>query len=244
MASRYQVNRMDAHNRPFKKPSKKHQPKGMEILFEDAHIIVIDKSSGLLTVGTANERSQTAFFLLTDYVRKGNPKSHKRVFIVHRLDRETSGILVFAKTEAAKRYLQDHWQEFSKTYTAVVQGILAEKTGLFKSFLLENKSYRVHSVAAGGQGKWSETGYKVVRESANRSLLEIELFTGRKHQIRVHFSEAGHPVVGDRMYGTAAKGSQRLALHATSLSLRHPATKEEMVFRKEAPRQFAGLLRG
>lgn len=228
----------------FKRPPKKHQPKGLEVLFEDHDILVVNKVNGLLTVSTGREREKTAYFLLNDYVRKGNLKSKKRVLIVHRLDRDTSGVLVFAKHEGAKRFLQDNWQDFDKTYFAVVKGSLEEKEGEITSYLTENKVHRVYSVNDPATGKFARTGYKVVRESRRNSLLEIKLHTGRKNQIRVHFSEAGHPVVGDKMYGTKEKGVNRLALHAASLKLVHPHTKEEMTFKTEVPRYFKTLMKG
>lgn len=227
----------------FKRPPKKHQPKGLEILFEDHDILVVNKTNGLLTMSTGQGQERTAYFLLTDYVKKGNPKSKKRIFIVHRLDRDTSGILVFAKHESAKRYLQDEWQNFDKTYFAVVQGKLEEKEGVITSYLNENKAHRVYGVSDPAKGKFSKTGYKVLKESSKYSLLEIQLFTGRKNQIRVHFSEMGHPVMGDKMYGVKKKGIQRLTLHAASLSISHPNTKEKVTFKTEMPHYFKLLLR-
>ncbi len=227
----------------FKRPPKKHQPKGLEFLYEDHDILVVNKVEGLLTMGTGREKERTAYYLLTDYVKKGNPKSKKRIFIVHRLDRDTSGVLIFAKNEAAKRYLQDEWENFDKTYTAVVQGILAVKEGEITSYLDENQAHRVYSVNDPAKGRLSKTGYRVVRESQKYSLLEIRLETGRKHQIRVHFSEMGHAVVGDRMYGVREKGVKRLALHATSIAFNHPVTKERMNFSTVVPAYFKTMLR-
>jgi len=226
----------------FKRPSKKHEPKGLTILYEDQDILVVSKTNGLLTVSTDNEKEKTAHFLLNDYVKKGNARSKNRVFIVHRLDRDTSGILVFAKNEKVKRYLQDEWAAFNKTYFAVVHGKLQEKEGVITSYLIENKAHRMYSVKDVKKGKFSKTGYKVVKESSKFSLLEIYLFTGRKNQIRVHFSEKGHPVVGDKMYGKIDKGIKRLALHAASLTISHPFTKEKMIFETEPPLYFKTLV--
>ena len=233
---------MQTKRAEFKRPSKKHQPKGLTILYEDQDILVVNKINGLLTIGTAGEREKTAHFLLNDYVKKGNSRSKNRVFIVHRLDRETSGVLVFAKNERVKRYLQDEWQTFSKTYFAVVHGQLAEKEGTITSYLIENKAHRVCSIEDEKKGKLSKTGYKVIKASGKFSLLEITLLTGRKHQIRVHFSEKGHPVVGDKMYGKVDKGTKRLALHAASLTILHPFTKEKMTFKTTPPIYFKTLL--
>ncbi len=234
---------MQEKRSPFKKPSKKHHPKGLTILYEDHDILVVDKTDGLLTIGTVREKQKTAYFLLNDYVKKGNQRSRNRVFIVHRLDRDTSGILIFAKNENAKRYLQDNWKEFSKKYVTVVHGKLQIKEGVITSYLLENKMYRVYSVNDPDKGKFSKTGYKVIKESNNFSLLEINLFTGRKNQIRVHLSEKGHPVLGDKIYGKADKGVKRLALHSASLKISHPFTNKEMSFETGIPLYFKTLFK-
>lgn len=227
-----------ADKKAFKRPSKKHQPRGLKILFEDHDVIVVDKIQGLLTVSTDREKEKTAFAHLNDYVKKGNSHSKKRVFIVHRLDRETSGVLIFAKNMESKRYLQDEWASFSKKYLAIVHGSLTEKEDIISSYLLENKAHRVYSTNDSANGKLAKTGYRVLKEWRTKSLLEIKLLTGRKHQIRVHFSEMGHPVVGDKVYGERNKGEKRLFLHALSLSFSHPHTKEEMTFEAEAPMGF------
>lgn len=232
---------MQEKGSPLTNPSKKHQPKGLTILYEDLDIIVVDKIEGLLTMGTEREKQRTAYFLLTDYVRKGNARSNNRIFIVHRLDRETSGILVFAKNERAKNYLQDNWKTFSKKYFAVVYGKLQEKEGVITSYLLENKAFRIFSVNDPDKGKFAKTGYKVIKDTGRLSLLEIRLFTGRKHQIRVHLSDMGHPVVGGKIYGED-KGAKRLALHSESLTIIHPVTKKEMNFETGIPLYFKTLV--
>ena len=224
------------------KPSPRHTPRGLTILHEDPDIIVIDKSAGLLTMGTDCERQNTAYYRLNEYVKKGNPRSRNRIFIVHRLDRGTSGLLVFAKSEQAKHFLQDNWERFDKRYYAVVHGVLREKQGMISSFLAENACYRVYSVDDAAKGKFAQTGYQVIKESSRYSLLEIRLFTGRKNQIRVHFSEMGHPVVGDAVYGAADKSAKRLALHSASLTIVHPYTQKEMAFKTEIPSYFRSLM--
>ena len=228
---------------PFKSPSKKHQPKGLVILYEDRDLLVVNKTNGLLTVSTDREKEKTAYALLNNYVRKGNVRSKNRVFIVHRLDRDTSGVLVFAKNEKAKRYLQDQWATFDKIYYAVVYGRLSEKEGIITSYLLENKAHRMYSVKDSSKGKFSKTGYKVVKESRRFSLLKINLFTGRKNQIRVHLAEKGHPVAGDKVYGKTDKGIKRLALHAASITISHPYTKEKMTFDTESPVYFKTIMK-
>ena len=234
---------MRKNQRKFKSPPKRYQPRGLSVLYEDHDILVVDKVNGLLTVSTEKVREHTAYYLLTEYVRRGNQKSRNRVFIVHRLDRDASGVIVFAKHENAKRYLQNEWQGFKKKYVAVVHGRLPKKEDVIASYLAENRVHRVYSVADPKKGKLARTGYKVLRESENYSLLEIDLLTGRKNQIRVHFSEKGCPIAGDKKYGGKEKGIKRLTLHAASLTILHPATKETMTFETKIPAYFESLLK-
>jgi len=226
----------------FKPSPKRFHPRGLSILYEDNAILVVDKISGLLTVGTAKVREKTAHYLLNTYVKKGNHKSRNRVFIVHRLDRDTSGVIIFAKNENAKRFLQDEWHGFKKKYSAVVHGSLPEKQGVITSYLAENCAHTMYSVNDPEKGKLAKTGFKVIKESKKFSLLEIDLLTGRKNQIRVHFAEKGFPVVGDKKYGEKDKGMKGLALHAASLSIVHPDTKEKMTFETPSPAYFKALV--
>lgn len=230
--------------KPFKRPPKRHEPRGLSILYEDQDILLVDKISGLATISNANVRENTAYFLLNDYVRKGNSKSRSQVFIVHRLDQDTSGILVFAKSEAAKRFLQDAWPDFTKTYYAVVHGALKAKEGIITSYLAENSVFRMYSVTDPEKGKLAKTGYRVLKETPKYSLLEIDLLTGRKNQIRVHLADKGCPVVGDYKYGLKEKGNARLALHAATMTLLHPYTKAPMTFTTGMPHYFDTLMKG
>lgn len=226
----------------FKRPPKKYQPRGLSVVYEDRDILVVDKASGLLTVSTEKARERTAYYLLNDYVRKGNQKSRQRVFIVHRLDRDTSGVLVFAKTEKAKRYLQDEWEGVHKTYYALVHGSLPKKEGVLSSYLTENSIHKVYSVDDPKKGKLAQTRYKVIRETPKYSLLEIYLLTGRKNQIRVQLADEGCPVAGDKKYGKKAKGIKRLTLHAASITIAHPFSKEKMTFTTKIPAYFKALM--
>ncbi len=226
----------------FKSPPKRYQPKGLAILYEDRDILVVDKVNGLLTVSNEKVRENTAYYLLNTYVRKGNQKSRNRVFIVHRLDRDASGIIVFAKNENSKRYLQEKWQGFEKKYYAVIHGTLPIKEGVLTSYLAENRAHKMYSVDDPQKGKLAKTGYKVLRESKKYSLLEIDLLTGRKNQIRVHFAEKGCPVAGDKKYGEKIKGIKRLTLHAASITILHPYTKEKMTFKTKVPTYFESLV--
>ncbi len=235
---------MHERQKTFKNPYKKFEPKGLTILYEDRDLLVVDKVSGLLTVSDGKGPGTTVHSLLNDYVRRGNPKSRNRVFIVHRLDRETSGVLVFAKTEAAKQFLQDEWQAFRKKYYAIVCGILEEKEGVITSYLTENSAFKMYSVPDPEKGKLARTGYRVMKESPPYSLLEIELFTGRKNQIRVHLADQGCPVAGDAKYGGKEKSFKKLTLHAASITLTHPYSKEKMTFTALIPAYFESLVKG
>ncbi len=212
------------------------------ILHEDQDILVVDKPSGFLTMGTDTEKERTVYFILTDYVRKGYSKSRNRIFIVHRLDRDASGLLIFAKSEEAKRRLQAQWPETKKTYLAVVHGRPKKPAATISSYLMENAAHRVYSTVDTQKGYLSHTAYQVVRQTKELALLEIDLLTGRKHQIRVHLAESGHPIVGDRRYSKDGATYKRLALHAITLSFKHPASGKEMTFTTGAPDYFTKLL--
>lgn len=209
--------------------------RGVEVIYEDEALIVIDKPAGLLAVGTEKDKERTAHYVLTDYVRKGNWKSRKRVFVVHRLDQWTSGVMVFAKSEEVKERLQEGWKDVEKKYAAVVWGRPAEKEGVVRSYLAENKAYVVYSTKDAKKGKLAETAYKVVREGKRFSMAEVRLLTGRKNQIRVHFADMGHPIAGDRKYGREGDGCERLMLHAKEIAFRHPVSGEWMRFESKVP---------
>jgi tRNA pseudouridine32 synthase/23S rRNA pseudouridine746 synthase/23S rRNA pseudouridine1911/1915/1917 synthase len=226
----------------MKRPQAKHQPKGLIVLHEDKDIIVVEKPCGLLTIGTDRDKSRTVHAILNEYVRKGDPRSRNRVYIVHRLDRDTSGILVLAKSESAKTFLQEHWQETDKRYLAVVFGSLTPKTGTISSYLTENSAFNVYSTPNPALGKLSHTEYTVLKETKGFSLLEIHLLTGRKHQIRVHLSENGHPIVGDRKYGKENDANNTLALHARTISFTHPVSGKRLTFEIDIPVFFTRLV--
>jgi tRNA pseudouridine32 synthase/23S rRNA pseudouridine746 synthase/23S rRNA pseudouridine1911/1915/1917 synthase len=228
---------------PLTRPKGRGQgrrPGGLTILHEDRDLLVVDKPAGLLTVATDAVRDRTAYWLATDYVRRGFSGSRHRVYIVHRLDRDTSGVLVFAKTPEAKNTLQEHWDEVEKTYLAVAHGLFAEPEGTISSYLAENRAQVVYSTPDPALGRLSHTAYRVLREDNGLSLLEIRLLTGRKNQIRVHLADRGHPVLGDGKYGPSDDGYKRLALHARTLVLKHPSTGERLVFETPVPAHFPG----
>ena len=216
------------------------------ILHEDRDVIVIDKPAGMLTTHTRAKESNTAEEWLNDYVRKGQAKSRKHVWLVHRLDRETSGVMMFAQTEEVAEWFRANWNELTeKTYLARVEGEMAEEKGVFESWLREDEDgYRVRSVngpssasrsSSGSRNartpKLARTEWRKIATEGGTTLVEVTLKSGRKNQIRVHFSEAGHPVVGDVKYG-GAKAS-RLYLHSVKLRFRHPHDGKWMEFTSE-----------
>ena len=198
------------------------------ILHEDRDLIVIDKPAGLLTTHTRAREANTAEELLNDYVRKGQRRSRLRVWLVHRLDRETSGVMMFAKSAEVAEWFRANWGELTeKTYVARVEGELAEESGAFESYLADDeRTMKVRSVADPRIGRFARTEWRRLSAERGTTLVEVSLKTGRKNQIRVHFSEAGHPVVGDVKYG--ARRARRLCLHSARLRFRHPHTKEWM----------------
>ena len=223
------------------KTPRKHRPRGLEIIYEDRDLLVINKEVGLLTMSFHRDETQTAERVLTDYLRKGAARSRLRAYVVHRLDRETSGLLIFAKTKAVQQQLKDHWKEVEKEYRAVVHGSLKAKSGTLSGYLAENDDQFVYSTDQ-TKGKWSETAYEVIRENKQFSELKINLLTGRKNQIRVHFAELGHPVAGDIKYGLKGKKFERMALHSRSIAFNHPHNGKRMVFEAPVPEFFTRLM--
>ena len=222
----------------------------LDILYEDDCIIVADKPSGLLTMSTGKEGEITAYSILTDYVRSArggrNTRDKGRIFIVHRLDRDTSGVIVFAKDEQTKHALQDDWNEtiLERKYIAAVEGTLEYDEGTVASYLKDNpKSMKVSSSWTDNGGKYSVTHFKVLRSSGQYSLVEFELETGRKNQIRVHASVIGNPVAGDRKYGSVSNPLHRLCLHASTIAFHHPRTGQLLRFDTGIPKDFMRLCR-
>lgn len=217
-------------------------PPGLSILHEDNDVIVVLKANGLLTVATERERDTTAQAYLNAYLdpRKGED----RIQVVHRLDRETSGVLVFAKNAYAREQLKEQFAEHTveRLYIAIVEGELDPEEGTFRSYLREMRDLKMVSVDAHPDAKYAVTHYRTVKTNGRFSMLEVTLETGRKNQIRAHLSEAGHPIVGDRMYGSEINPIGRLGLHAKLLGFDHPVTRKHLVFTAPMPKSFRAVV--
>ena len=208
---------------------------GVTILHEDDDIIVINKEAGLLSVASKNPEDMTAYRQLMNYVKEANPRN--RVYIVHRLDRDTSGVMLFAKDEEVKNGLQAAWNDVVKEriYTALVEGVVKRKEGTISSWLKESKTFKMYSNPTDNGGQHAVTHYKKLQSNSNYTLLEVQLETGRKNQIRAHMEDLGHPIVGDKKYGSSVNPIKRIGLHATTLALLHPRTGELVRFKADVP---------
>ncbi|NDP21230.1 MAG: RluA family pseudouridine synthase [Paludibacter sp.] len=214
----------------------------LKVIFEDAYLIVVEKKEGLLTVSTGNSDETTAFSILKEYVKKNSPQN--RIFVVHRLDRETSGVIMFAKSKEVQLILQENWHRIitRRVYVALVEGKVEKEQDTIVTWLTENeKSLKIHSSSTDNGGQQAITHYKRIKSNENYSLLEIELETGRKNQIRVHMQEIDHPVVGDKKYGAGTSPIARLGLHARLLAFYHPITTEIVSFETPVPRNFLNI---
>ncbi len=219
-----------------------HHPR-LKIVYEDNDIIVANKGYGLLSMGTDKIKEGTAYSLLRDYVKRKDPRN--KLFIVHRLDRDTSGLMMFAKTLQAKETMQHNWNNMvlERRYAAVVtNGAPTPEEGEIRSYLTENSAHEVYSTPDPEKGQLAVTYYRTLRRRGRYALVELSLATGRKNQIRVHMKEAGHPIAGDRRYGAPASPIHRLALHAQTLRFVHPVTRRDMNFSTPLPAGFEKLV--
>lgn len=212
---------------------------GLVIVYEDEDLLVAEKPEGLLTMGTEREKEATLYFMLNEYERSKTKDESGRVYIVHRLDRDASGLIVFAKKDAAKRALQGRWELATKKYYAITEGTPEKKAGTIENYLREDDFKRVYAVSKNHpEAQHAVTHYRVLRENGGYALLEVTLETGRKNQIRVHLSGIGCPIMGDEKYGAKSDPFRRLALHACFLSFPHPATGELKTFKSALPKPF------
>lgn len=215
----------------------------IKLVYEDNDIIVINKGSGILSVSTDNVKDGTAYSILRDYLKKKDPRL--MLFVVHRLDRDTSGLMMFAKNVEAKEAMQHNWNNMvlGRRYVAVVEGKVEQEEGVVKSYLAETSQFEVYSTQNPDEGQLAITRFKRLQCNNGYSLMELSLDTGRKNQIRVHMKDLGHPIVGDRKYGAKASPIHRLGLHARTLHFAHPVTKKEMLFETPIPSRFLSLLK-
>lgn len=226
-----------------KKTTEKPRFRDLRIVHEDADLIVIDKASGLLSMATDSEKQKTAYSILSEYVKRYDPKN--LIFIVHRLDRETSGLMMFARSKKVQEALQKDWNEsiIERSYVAIVEGAMDKKEGTITSWLKENKAMVMYSSQTPDDGQKAVTHYKVLKTNKLFSLLDVKLETGRKNQIRVHMKDLGFPVTGDKKYGAKLNPVAQMGLHARVLAFKHPVTGRAMRFDTPIPLKFQKLFR-
>lgn len=225
----------------WKKAPEEARYRGLTIIFEDQYLIVIEKQAGVLSIATEKQKDNTAYSILSGHVKKQDPRN--RIFVVHRLDRETSGLMMFAKSEKIQKLLQESWNATieERTYLAVVEGYVEKKQDTITSYLVESKALIVYSSKNPEVGQKAITHYEVLKSNKNFSLLKVNLETGRKNQIRVHAKDLGHSVVGDEKYGAKTDPIKRLGLHAWVLAFKHPITGKDLRFETEMPTKFMNL---
>ena len=214
--------------------------KKLEILYEDKFLLIVNKPSNLLTISTEKEKDRTLYSYVYDYLKQKN--KNNKVFIVHRLDKDTSGIVMFAKDEKTKFYLQDNWDKFKRNYVAVVNGKVENKKGVIKSYLQETKTHLTYSVND-KNGKLAITEYEKILENKQYTMLSLNLKTGRKNQIRVQLADMGNSIVGDKKYGIKKDPIRRMALIANTLEFVHPKTKERIIIDIDIPNSFINLVK-
>ncbi len=213
---------------------------GLKIIFLDNDIVVVGKREGLLSMGSEGEKERTAHRILNEHLKAITNSPVQQAFIVHRLDRETSGLMMFARSRAIQEALQRDWKSVTKKYLAVVEGAPPKAEGTLRDNLVESKSLRMHRVERGGE--LAITHYRVLRTHRDKSLVEFTLETGRKNQIRVQIAGLGHPIVGDRKYGAVSDPARRLALHSSELKFCHPVSGAAMEFRSAMPNRLTALI--
>ncbi len=215
----------------------------LQLVYEDDDIIVANKGYGLLSIGNDKIKDGTAYSILRDYLKSKDPRN--KLFIVHRLDQHTSGLMVFAKNTEAKEIMQHNWNNMvrRRQYVCVVEGKIDPPEGEVKSYLAENSKYLVYSTDKPEEGKLAYTRYKAIKSANGYTLAEVELETGRKNQIRVHMKDLGHPIIGDRRYGARTAPIHRLALHARTLVFIHPVSRKLMEFETPIPASFVSMVK-
>ena len=217
-------------------------PRELNIIYIDEDIVIINKPAGLLTIATNKDESKTAYAMLFNYLKAENPEN--KLFIIHRLDRETSGLLMFARNEQSKSAIQETWNSAisKRTYVGVVEGEVKPGQGTVTSWLTESKAFIVYSSQNQNAGRKAVTHYKTIKNSSSYSLLQINLETSIKHQIRVHMQDIQHPIVGDKKYGSTSNPINRMGLHAKVLEFNHPTTGKPYRFDTGVPSRFLKLV--
>ena len=212
----------------------------LRLVYEDDSLIVIDKKYGLLSIATDKIIGKTAYHILSEYVKQEDPRN--RIFVLHRLDRETSGLMMFAKSQEIQERLQSNWNEnvTDRKYYAVVEGVFEKPEGTITSYLAENKAFKVYATTP-ENGKEAILEYKTLKTNSDYSLLEVSLDTGRKNQIRAQLESVKHPITGDKKYGAQTNAVDRVALHAGKIAFVHPVSGEEMAFESPLPYKFHAL---
>ena len=213
--------------------------KKLDILYEDKFLIIVNKPANLLTISTNKEKVRTLYSYVYDYLKQKNKRN--KVFIVHRLDKDTSGIVMFAKDEIIKHQLQDNWDKVKRNYVAVVNGKVEKAKGVLKSYLNETKTLYTYSVQD-KSGKLAITEYEKILENKKYTMLSLNLKTGRKNQIRVQLADIGNSIVGDKKYGIKKDPIRRMALHANYMEFIHPKTKEKIIIDIDIPNSFVNLV--
>lgn len=211
----------------------------LDILYEDKFLIAVSKPHNLLTIGTNKEKDKTLYRKVSEYVKKQH-KSNK-IFIVHRLDKDTSGIIIFAKDEKTKHILQSNWEKTTRKYIALVEGKITTN-GTIKNWLKETKTLYTYSSNKPNDGQLAITKYKPIIFNKEYSLIDIEILTGRKNQIRVHMKDIGHPIVGDKKYNSTKNPIRRMCLHANFIKFKHPITNKEIEIKSNYPTIFDKLI--
>lgn len=220
-----------------------HKKQALPILYEDNEFVVINKPAGLLSVATEKEKKKTAYRMIKEHVQA--TQSKENIYVVHRLDQETSGVLLFTKNEKLKKLLQDNWNDLVKLrkYLVIVEGNFTKDKGVIKTYLKENKNKMAYSTKNKKEGKLAITNYHVIKKNKHNTLLEVFLETGRKNQIRIHMKELGFPVIGDKKYKSKTNPINRLGLHASALEFIHPITKKTYYFEAPTPIEFEKIMK-
>lgn len=233
-----EVKRGDKLSVNFTRPFVVFYHRRIKLVYEDDDIMVINKSNGILSVSTDNKKDGTAYSIMRDYLKKKDPRL--KLFIIHRLDRDTSGLMMMAKNIEAKETMQHNWNNMvlNRKYVAVVEGKVEQEEGTIRSYLAQTSQHEMYSTDNPEEGQLAITRYKRLKTGNGYSLMELELDTGRKNQIRVHMKDLGHPIAGDKRYGAKTSPIHRLALHARTLHFVHPITRKEMLFETPVPQRF------